>query len=136
MYFTANAPETGIAGPNGNKFSKGVSDLGDQFFIQAATNAQGQATFSWGTTVRNHDGSTTDTIQNKADSGAFNRSVKQISVRISAAKLNTYLQAHSRPTVGFGSVICGLRGRAQQTDTLGIALEDLTRGGTEFTVSQ
>jgi hypothetical protein len=135
MYFTANAPELGVIGVAGNQYSKGLSDHGDQFFVQAATNAQGQATFSWGTTVRNFDGSTTDTVQGRADSGAFNRSVKQISVRLSTAKLNGYLQSHQRPTVGVGTTFCGLRGRASLPSVQGrTPIVDITRGGTELTI--
>src|SRR6185369_5483610 len=41
MYFTANAPEAGIVTISGNSYSKGLSDDGDQFFIQASTDATG-----------------------------------------------------------------------------------------------
>jgi hypothetical protein len=133
MYFAANAPELGIVGPTGNQFSKGLSDRGDQFYIEAATNSQGVVSFNWGTASRNFSGGIDTTQQGTADSGAVNKLVRQISVRISVAKLNAYLSAHGRPTIGIGSTLCGLRGNAFQTDSLGLALEDYTRGGTEFT---
>jgi hypothetical protein len=135
MYFAANAPETGVVGPAGNQFSKGLSDRGDQFYVEAATNAQSQVSFNWGTAVRNFTGNIVATQQGAADTGAINKLVRQITVRISLAKLNTYLSSVGHPQIGIGSVLCGLRGNAFQTDSLGLALEDYTRGGTEFTIT-
>src|SRR5436190_2195455 len=136
MYFAANAPETGIIGPAGNQFSKGLSDRGDQFYIQAATNAAGVASFSWGTAVRNFSGGINTTSRGAADSGVINSSARQISVTISLATLNAYLSSIGHPQIGSGSVLCGLRGNSFQTNTSGIVLEDYTRGGTEFTLAQ
>lgn len=135
MYFAANAPEIGIVGPVGNQFSKGLSDRGDQFYIEAATNAQGLASFNWGTAVRNFSGGIDTTQRGAADAGAINKSVRQITVRISLAKLNTYLSSVNHPQIGINSVLCGLRGNAFQTTSFGLALEDYTRGGTEFTIT-
>lgn len=133
MYFAANAPEMGISGPPGNQFSKGLSDRGDQFYIEAATDAQSKLTFNWGTATRTFSGGISTTQVGSADSGAVNKLVRQISVRIAVSKLNAYLTSIGHPTIGVGTTLCGLRGNAFQTDTLGIALEDYTRGGTEFT---
>ena len=135
MYFAANAPETGIVGPSGNQYSKGLSDFGDQFYIEAATNSQGTVSFNWGTAARNHSGGIDAAQQGTADSGAISSLVRQITVRISIARLNGYLTAHNRPTIGVGSTLCGLRGNAFQTQSSGIALEDYTRGGMEFTIT-
>lgn len=135
MFFAANAPETGIVQINGNSYSKGLSDRGDQFFVQAVTSANGStATFSWGTTVRNFDGSTTNTVQGTADRGFFNKTAKTIAVRISSSVLNSYLAGlpGSHPPIATGSVLCGLRATA--SSATGVALEDATRGGTEFVV--
>ncbi len=133
MYFAANAPEMGIAGPPGNQFSKGLSDRGDQFYIEAATDSQGKLTFNYGAASRNFSGGIDTTQLGTADSGAVNKLVRQISVRIAVSKLNAYLASVGHPTIGVGTTLCGLRGNAFQTDTFGIALEDYTRGGTEFT---
>jgi hypothetical protein len=133
MYFTANAPETGIINISGNSYSKGLSDDGDQFFVQASTAANGARSYKYGTTVRNFDGSTTDTVVGNADRGFFNQQNRTISIRISSAKLNAILTAAGHPTIGFGSVLCGLR--AETSTVTPIALEDFTRGGTEFTIS-
>ena len=133
MYFTANAPETGIVNIGGNSYSKGLSDDGDQFFVQATTSPTGARSFKYGTSVRNFDGSTTDTVVGNADRGFFNQQNRTISVRISSAKLNAVLAAANRPTVGFGSVFCGLRAATSLAST--VALEDTSRGGTEFTIS-
>lgn len=134
MYFAANAPETGIIGTAGNQYSKGLSDRGDQFYIQAATDSTGTASFTWGTAVRNFSGGTDTTSGGAADTGSINSSAQQISVSISLATLNAYLSSIGHPQITSGSILCGLRGSAVQTDSNGIALEDYTRGGTEFTV--
>src|SRR5207253_5400849 len=60
------APETGIIAISGNAYSKGLSDRGDQFYIQAATNAQGVASFTWGTAARNFSGGITTTSDRKS----------------------------------------------------------------------
>jgi hypothetical protein len=132
MYFTANAPETGIVSISGNSYSKGLSDDGDQFFIQASTDATGIPSYQYGTTVRDYDGGTTDTIVGNADSGAIDQASSTITVTISAAKLNALLGAAGRKLIAKRSVFCGLRGWAYLVDSL--TLEDYTRGGTEFSV--
>lgn len=136
MFFTANAPETGIVGISGNQYSKGLSDRGDQFYVQAATDAQGTPTFTWGTAVREFSGSITTTSRGAADRGLFNQPSRTISVTISASTLNAYLAGlpGSHPPIVNGTILCGLRGNAFQTDSSGIILEDYTRGGTEYTV--
>jgi hypothetical protein len=149
MYFTANAPKAGnIIGPPRSRYSTGLSDRGDQFFVQAVTTSSGAATaFQWGSVVRNFDGSLTDTVQGTADSGDFDRAAGTISVRVSAAKLNAFLDselAANGPDGGnparyshivSGTVMCGLRGEAfEENETGGDVLEDATRGGTEFTI--
>jgi hypothetical protein len=123
----------GISGPPGNQFSKGLSDRGDQFYIEAATDAQSKLTFNWGTASRTFSGGISTTQVGTADSGAMNKLVRQISVRIAVSKLNAYLSSVGHPAIGVGTTLCGLRGNAFQTDSFGIALEDYTRGGTEFT---
>ena len=148
MFFTANAPEAGnVVGTPGNKYSTGLSDRGDQFFVEAVTGATGATTYSWGSVVRNFDGSTTDTVQGTADSGDFNRAAGTISVRVSVSKLNTFLDTElaangadaenpARYThLASGTVLCGLRGLAFEENTTGGDLvEDATRGGTEYTI--
>jgi hypothetical protein len=144
MYFTANAPEVGdgtsanLGGPAGNQFSKGLSDRGDQFWIDAETDDSGNKTFHWGTTVRNFSGGTNDTTQGSADRGFFNQSNNTISVRISVNTLNAYLDSihagDASKHIQFGSVLCGLRGNSLQSTSFGLALEDYTRGGTEFKI--
>jgi hypothetical protein len=131
MYFTANAPELGIVGIPGNQYSKGLSDHGDQFYVQASTNAAGTPSYTWGTVVRNFDGSLTRTLGGTADSGSFNQANRTITVTISQSKLNTYLASVSRPALVEHSVLCGLRGDAASAS---LALEDATRGGTQFTL--
>lgn len=135
MFFAANAPETGIITISGNSYSKGLSDRGDQFYIQAATNAQGVASFTWGTAARNFSGGINTTAVGTADSGGFDSVSGQITVTISVSKLNAYLTSVHHKLIKGGAVMCGLRGQSFQTNTSGIALEDYTRGGTEFTIA-
>ena len=132
MYFTANAPETGLVTISGNSYSKGLSDDGDQFFVQANTDDNGIPSYQYGTTVRDFDGGTTDTIVGTADSGAIDQANSTITVTVSAAKLNDILSAAGHNLIARKSVFCGLRGFSFLVDSL--ALEDYTRGGTEFSV--
>ena len=85
--------------------------------------------------VRNHDGSLTTTQQGTADRVFVNQAANTLSVRLSASKLNTYLNSFSpaHANVGFGTTFCGLRAQSAGTVS-GVALEDSTRGGTEFTI--
>jgi len=132
MYFTANAPETGLVNISGNVYSKGLSDDGDQFFIQASTDATGVPSYQYGTTVREFNGSTTDTVVGDADSGSIDTTNFTVTVNISTTKLNAILTAAGHPTIARGSVFCGLRGFS--FDLSSLALEDITRGGTQFSV--
>jgi hypothetical protein len=132
MYFAANAPEMAVVNISGNSYSKGLSDDGDQFFVQASTDSTGVPSYKYGTTVRNFDGSTTDTIVGNADFGSIDQANRKIAVRVSTTKLNAILTAAGRPSIVSGSTLCGLRGRTFELSSL--ALEDFTRGGTEFKV--
>jgi len=132
MYFAANAPETGLVSISGNSYSKGLSDDGDQFFLQASTDATGVPSYKYGTTVREFSGSTTDTVVGDADSGSISTSNFTVTVNISTTKLNAILTAAGHKTIGKKSVLCGLRGFSYDVSSL--ALEDITRGGTEFTM--
>jgi hypothetical protein len=132
MYFAANAPETGIVNISGNAYSKGLSDDGDQFFLQASTDALGVPSYQYGTTVREFSGSTTDTVVGDADSGVIDTTNFTVTVNVSTAKLNAILTAAGHPTIGRGSIFCGLRGFSFELSDL--ALEDITRGGTQFNV--
>jgi hypothetical protein len=132
MYFTANAPETGLVSISGNSYSKGLSDDGDQFFIDASTDANGVPSFHYGTTVREFSGATTDTVVGNADSGILDQNNFTITVNTSASKLNSILSSAGHALIGKRSVFCGLRGQSFELSDL--ALEDFTRGGTEFSV--
>jgi hypothetical protein len=132
MYFAANAPEMGIVNISGNAYSKGLSDDGDQFFVQASTDSTGVPSYQYGTTVRTFSGSTTDTIVGDADFGSIDQTNRKITVRVSTTKLNAILTAVGRPRILSGSTLCGLRGRTFELSEL--ALEDFTRGGTELQV--
>jgi hypothetical protein len=128
MNFAANAPFAGVS-PTGD-YSFALSDRGDQFFTRATTDAAGTATFVWGTAVRNSDGSITYTQRGTADCGAFDTAAGTITVKVSVSKLNQFA---SKGAISAGSVLAGLRGQTFSGGSSAVK-EDLTRGGTEFTV--
>lgn len=138
--FAVNCPHS-ILNPYGD-YSFGLSDDGDQFFVEATTNDVGAPTFSYGTTVRDPDGSLTYTVQGGADAGEFNQDTNTISVQVSVAKLNAILSAAGRPLISHGTVVAGLRARTFTVEVIppveGQAprqgRRDITRGGTQFIV--
>ena len=67
MNFAANAPFVGLS-PTGD-YSFALSDRGDQFFLQANTDNAAAPAFTFGTTVRNSDGSLSSTSRGNADCG-------------------------------------------------------------------
>jgi hypothetical protein len=125
-HFTANAPGTGIS--YNQEYSKGTSDLGDQFWIRATTDATGAPTYQWGTAVRNPDGSLTNTSRGAAE-GSIDPVNGMITVKVALSKLTPF----ARKPVITGSVLCGLRGLSYTTGT-GIERRDATRGGTQYVV--
>lgn len=136
--FAVNAPHS-VLNPDGS-YSFGVADDGDQFYLQADNDENGLQVFTYGTAVRNPDGSITYTKMGDADAGAFNLAHKTISVQVSVAKLNAVLAAAGRPLIANGTVVAGLRARAVTVDIVAPppagrqGRRDLTRGGTQFVV--
>jgi len=130
--FTANAPNS-ILSPTG-RFTFGLSDRGDQFFLRASTDATGAQTFKYGTAVRNFDGSITYTDVSDADSGAFNQTAKTVTLKIAVSKLNTILTTAGHPTLTTGSILAGLRGQAFSTAQGNNFKLDSTRGGLLYAI--
>lgn len=129
MNFTANAPDSKLSATG--DYTYGLSDRGDQFWVRASTDPTQASAFSFGTAVRNSDGTITYTTRGAADSGAFDPVNNTITVKVSASKLNPFVT--KGPPIGNGSVLVGLRG---QTFTSQVnAKRDLTRGGTLLTIS-
>ncbi len=133
MSFTANAPDSTDNGPAGTvgKYSNGVSDQGDQFFMIVRTNASGTRSAAYGSAVRNSNGSLTYTDIGPADRFTINRGNRTITVSVALSKINAALTAAGRPVIREDgtSFLTGLRGRAATADT-----DDLTRGGTSLRV--
>lgn len=135
--FVANAPNSIISADG--TYSYGISDDGDQFYVEAQTTDGGQ-TFVYGTAVRNPDGTITYTEAGEADAGEFNTDTRTINIQVSVAKLNAILSAANRPLIQNGSPIAGLRARAVTAEVVAPppagrqGRRDLTRGGTQFTV--
>ena len=127
MHFTSNPTKAGIA------------DRGDQWFLEADTDAQGNRSFSWGNAVRNGDGSLTYNRRGNADVGRFDTSNSTVTVKVDLAKLNT-VATHGK--ISTGSTLVGLRGSARAVYTVvnggvtsaGAGVADSTRGGTSYTV--
>jgi hypothetical protein len=129
MSFTANAPNS-VLSPTGD-YSFGVSDRGDQFWVQASTALDGTPSYVYGTAIRDSAGSIVYTEVGAADAGSINSAQGTITVKVAVSKLNPHV-THG-PAIGYGSVIAGLRGQAFTAD--GEAVRDATRGGTQFTVT-
>jgi cell division septation protein DedD len=127
MHFAANAPFAGLS-PTGD-YSFALSDRGDQFYFRASTDS-GSPVFTWGTAVRNSDGSITYTSRGTADCGAIDPATDTITIKVRASQLNAFAP---KGAIANGSVLAGLRG---STFSTGVSVkDDITRGGTEYTVS-
>ncbi|HEX8281647.1 MAG TPA: hypothetical protein VF551_09730, partial [Chthoniobacterales bacterium] len=137
-HFVANAPNS-VLSPDGS-YTFGISDDGNQFYVEAQTTDAGAQTFVYGTAVRNPDGSITHNEIGAADAGAFDTVNDTITVEVSLTKLNAVLSAAMRPLITTGSVLTGLRARAVTVDVVAPppagrqGRRDITRGGTQFVV--
>ncbi|MBA3241854.1 MAG: exo-alpha-sialidase, partial [Acidobacteria bacterium] len=87
MNFTANAPFRGQISPVGD-YTFALSDQGDMFFVQASTQTDPAGTFTFGTVVRNPDGTLTNTSRGAADCGSFDTANETITVKVATSKLN------------------------------------------------
>ncbi len=131
MCFTANAPNA-VLDPT-RTYSEGLSDLGDQFYLEAAKGTNNAITYSYGTVTRGLDGSLTYSAALGTATGSFNPSGNTITVQVPLAGLNAILTTAGRPLLKSGSVLCGLRGIAVGSES-GAILEDETYGGTQYTL--
>jgi hypothetical protein len=107
--FTANAPA-------------GLSDRGDQYYLEAST--QGPTSFTFGTAVRAGDGSVSYTQQGNC-TGVIDSVNSQVRLTVKLSQLVPF--ATHGPAIVPGSMLWGLRG---STFTSGAnAIRDNTRGG-------
>jgi uncharacterized repeat protein (TIGR01451 family) len=127
MNFTANAPNS-VLSPTGD-YSFGLSDRGDQFFVRASTDPTQPSLFSFGTAVRNSDGSISYTRRGPA-TGSFNQGTRTITVKVPLSNLGSFATHGPAPLPG--SVLVGLRGQSFTSVVNG--KRDLTRGGTQYTI--
>ena len=146
--FAVNCPNAVLSADG--TYTYGISDDGDQFFVQAQTTEVGLSfidpgvqSFMYGKTKREPDGSLTYSVLGTADAGEFNMNDQTISIQVSVAKLNAVLAAASRPLITNGTVVAGLRAGAA---TVNVDIDDappeatrqgrrdITRGGTQFVV--
>ncbi|HKN56908.1 MAG TPA: sialidase family protein, partial [Amycolatopsis sp.] len=128
--FAANAPDS-VLSPTGD-YSFARSDRGDQFYFRASTDPTQASTFSYGTAVRNSDGSITYTRADAADEGLFDAASGTVTVKVALSKLNALVPAGHAPLTP-GAVLAGLRG---QTFTAAVnAKTDIARGGTLYTIA-
>ncbi len=107
MHFTVNAPNS-VMSPTG-MFTYGLSDRGDQFYVEAVTDPQGTRSYNWGTAVRAGDGTLSYTQRGTLNRGSFNPTGNTINLRIAASTLNQYLASISHPVIKSGTTLVGLR---------------------------
>ncbi|MEY2480054.1 MAG: hypothetical protein QOI04_981 [Verrucomicrobiota bacterium] len=107
MHFTVNAPDS-VLSPTGD-YTLGVSDRGDQFYVEAVTDPAGQRTYNWGTATRDTIGTISYVQRGACNRGAFNPSNNTITLRVSASQLNAYLATQSHPAITSGTKLVGLR---------------------------
>jgi hypothetical protein len=113
-----------------------VVDRADQWFVQAATDAAGARTYSYGVAARNSDGSITYTVKGSADAGSFDLTKRTVTVKVDVAKLNAIA---ARGPIKSGTALIGLRGlatvdRITVAGLVGVGLSDSTRAGGTFTM--
>jgi hypothetical protein len=123
MNFAVNCPDSRL-NPS-HLYANGVSDFGDQFYLKASLDAQGNPQYVWGTAVRDSSGGLTYTDQGTADGGAFDMTNNTVTVSVLASKLTPFIK-HG-PAIAKGTIACGLRGSTSHAS--GDAKHDLTRGG-------
>ena len=109
----------------------GVSDRGDQFYVQANSDNPASLAYTDGTAVRNSDGSLSYTSRGAADLGTFDQTNGTITIQVALNKLNPFV-THG-PPLASGSVIHGLRGATFTDGANGI--RDQTRGGSYFVLA-
>ncbi len=135
MSFAANCPDS-ILDPTGT-YSFGVSDLGDQFYLEVDSNANASsapAAATYGTIARNVSGGLTYTAIGTADGFSFDSVHNTVSARISVTKLNAYLASIGHPLIKSGSILAGLRGATFDSGSGGTVKGDTTYGGTQYTL--
>ena len=107
MHFTVNAPDS-VASPTG-QFTFGVSDRGDQFYVEAVTDPAGQRTYNWGTATRDAIGTISYVQRGACNRGAFNPANNTLMLRVAVSQLNGYLATQSHPAIASGTKLVGLR---------------------------
>lgn len=112
MHFTVNAPDS-VMSPTG-EFTFGVSDRGDQFYVEAVTDPLGQRTYNWGTATRDPIGTLSYVQRGSCNRGSFNPANNTITLRVSAAQLNAYLATVQHTRIGSGTKLVGLRATCAQ----------------------
>jgi len=132
MSFAANCPNS-ILDPTGT-YSFGASDLGDQFYLEVDSGANGTQTATYGTVARNVSGGLTYTMLGTADSFSFDTTRNAITARISLSELNAHLTSIGHPLIKTGSILAGLRGSTFDSGSGGLVKGDTTYGGSQYIV--
>jgi hypothetical protein len=144
MHFTVNAPDS-VLSPT-SQFTFGISDRGDQFYVEATTDPQGTRSYNWGTAVRAGDGTVSYTQRGTCDRGTFNPAGYTINLRVSAAQLNSYLASIGHPLIKSGTTLVGLRATCAEAavdiNDFNVAGQTVHRngkrdrayGGTQYTI--
>jgi hypothetical protein len=115
-YISANAPA-------------GVTERGEMFYLEAATDAAASPSFRFGRVARAHNGSYTLTPLGAATGGQLLNATDEVVVRLALGTLDAFV---SGTAVGPGSRLVGLKANTGTTGAS--AARDITRGGGAFDV--
>jgi hypothetical protein len=120
-----------------NPTRPGLSDRADNWFVSAETSAAGAPSYSYGTAMRNTDGTLAYTKRGAADVGRFDLADRSVTVGVNVARLNALA---ARGAIAAGSTLLGLRGSASVSlGVSGVAtssvISDATRGGRTFALN-
>jgi hypothetical protein len=144
MHFTVNAPNS-VLSPTGD-YTFGVSDRGDQFYVEGTTDPQGTRSYNWGTATRSSDGTVSYTQRGTCNRGTFNPANNTVNLRIAASQLNSYLTSVSHSVIQSGTVLVGLRATCAEAavdiNDFNVAGQTVHRngkrdrayGGTQYTI--
>jgi len=105
----------------------GVSDRGDQYYLLADATNPAAIAYTWGTAVRNGDGSLSYTERGGADLGAVDVGAGTVTVGVRHSALDAF---STHGGVSMNTVFHGLRGASFTPGANGV--RDITRGGSAF----
>ncbi|HEY2953932.1 MAG TPA: FlgD immunoglobulin-like domain containing protein [Candidatus Eisenbacteria bacterium] len=121
--------------PGGRPGRPGLSDRGQQFFLDAGSDPNSLQAFAWGTATRSDSGHVNYRARGDCDFGEFNQAQGTITMKVSLSKLDAFAD----PDLGPGTVLSGLRGQTLEWGFEGPPgnrhpFRDHTLGGGTYTI--